>query len=131
MKNTIPIKIPLLFSRPKKIRASFIDPQKSLLAKMSETNSEVGIFLGIKYEPLSDPPPVIKICEWGPWVYSAASFVRTRTERTSERTSAWEARVWGAYIWRGLFLEFYGMSLFNKAMLSKYDLSDRRRLFQQ
>ena len=23
-------------------------------------------FLGIKYEPLSDPP-VIKICEWGPW----------------------------------------------------------------
>ena len=25
-------------------------------------------FLGIKYEPLSDPPPpVIKICEWGPW----------------------------------------------------------------
>ena len=24
------------------------------------------IFLGIKYEPLSDPP-VIKICEWGPW----------------------------------------------------------------
>ena len=25
------------------------------------------IFLGIKYEPLSDPPPVIKICEWGPW----------------------------------------------------------------
>ena len=27
-----------------------------------------GIFLGIRYEPLSDPPPVIKICEWGPWV---------------------------------------------------------------
>ena len=25
------------------------------------------IFLGIKYEPLSDSPPVIKICEWGPW----------------------------------------------------------------
>ena len=24
------------------------------------------IFLGLKYEPLSDPP-VIKICEWGPW----------------------------------------------------------------
>ena len=25
-------------------------------------------FLGIKYEPLSDPPPpVIKTCEWGPW----------------------------------------------------------------
>ena len=32
------------------------------------TNSEVVISLGIKYEPLSDPPPpVIKVCEWGPW----------------------------------------------------------------
>ena len=30
-----------------------------------ETNSEVVIFLGIKYEPLSDLP-IIKICEWGP-----------------------------------------------------------------
>ena len=30
------------------------------------------IFLGIKYEPLSDPP-VIKICEWGPWeIYGKA-----------------------------------------------------------
>ena len=66
MKNTIPIKIPLLFSRPKKIRASFIDPQKSLLAKMSETNSEVGIFLGIKYEPLSDPPPSLKYVSGAP-----------------------------------------------------------------
>ena len=31
---------------------------------------KVGIFLGIKYKPLSDPhppPPIIKICEWGPW----------------------------------------------------------------
>ena len=33
----------------------------------------VVIFLGIQYEPLSDSPPpppappVIKICEWGPW----------------------------------------------------------------
>ena len=34
------------------------------------TNFEVVIFLGIKYEPLSDlppPSPVINICEWGPW----------------------------------------------------------------
>ena len=39
----------------------------------STTNVEVVIFLGIKYKPLSDsppPPPVIKICEWGPWVYT-------------------------------------------------------------
>ena len=28
--------------------------------------------------------------------------------------------------WRDLFSEFYGMSLFNKAVLSKYDFSDRR-----
>ena len=34
-----------------------------------QTNSEVGIFWGIKYEPLLDPP-IIKICEWGPWVCS-------------------------------------------------------------
>ena len=32
----------------------------------------------------------------------------------------------GAYIWRGLFLECYGMSLFNKAVLTKYDFSGRR-----
>ena len=51
MKNTIPKKIPVLFSRPKKISASFIDPKKSLLAEMSD-------------------PPVIKICEWGPWDYT-------------------------------------------------------------
>ena len=35
----------------------------------------------------------------------------------------------GAYIWRGLFLECYGMSLFNKAVLTKYDFSDRRGPF--
>ena len=29
-------------------------------------------FLGIKYEPLSDPP-VIKICGWGPWGPSSLS----------------------------------------------------------
>ena len=32
----------------------------------------------------------------------------------------------GATKWRGLFSEFYGMPLFNKAVLSKYDFSDRR-----
>ena len=31
-----------------------------------KTNSEVGIFLGLNYEPQLDPT-VIKICEWGPW----------------------------------------------------------------
>ena len=47
MKNAIPKKNPVLFSRPKKIPASFIDPKKS-------------------FGP-PPPPPVIKICEWGPW----------------------------------------------------------------
>ena len=28
----------------------------------------------------------------------------------------------GTYKWRGLFSEFYGMSLFNNGVLSKYDL---------
>ena len=28
----------------------------------------------------------------------------------------------GAYKWTGFFSEFYGMSLFNNAVLSKYDL---------
>ena len=42
MKNTIPKKIPLLFSRPQKIAASFIDPKKSLLAKMSDPKKSFG-----------------------------------------------------------------------------------------
>ena len=42
MKNTIPKKIPVLFSRPKKIPASFIDPKKSLLAKMSDPEKSFG-----------------------------------------------------------------------------------------
>ena len=54
MKNIIPQKIPALFSRPKKIPASFIDPKKSLSAEMSDPKKSFG-------------PPVIKICEWGPW----------------------------------------------------------------
>ena len=32
------------------------------------------IFLGTKYEPLSDPA-VIKICEWGPWEESYDAFI--------------------------------------------------------
>ena len=62
MKNTIPKKIPVLFSWPKKIPASFIDPKKSLLAKMSDTKKSFG-------------PPVIKICEWGPWRIVIPQFV--------------------------------------------------------
>ena len=62
-KNTIPKNIPVLFSRPQKIPASFIDPKKSLLAKMSDP----------KYP--SDLP-VIKICEWGPWVDKSPPFLQ-------------------------------------------------------
>ena len=45
------------FSRPKKIPASFIHPKTSLLAKISDPKTSLG-----------PSPPVIKICEWGPWV---------------------------------------------------------------
>ena len=45
------------FLRPKKIPAYFIDPKKSLWAKISDPKKSLGT-----------PPPVIKICEWGPWV---------------------------------------------------------------
>ena len=51
---TVPQKIPVLFSRTKQIPASFIDPKKSILAKMSDPKNP------------SDTH-VIKICEWGPW----------------------------------------------------------------
>ena len=33
---------------------------------LGRQNLKLGFFLGIKYEPLSDPP-IIEICEWGPW----------------------------------------------------------------
>ena len=49
MKNTIPKKIPVLFSQPKKIPASFIDPKKSLLAKMSDPKKSFGPPRHIKY----------------------------------------------------------------------------------
>ena len=42
MKNTITKKIPVLFSRPQKIPASFKDPKKSLLAKMSDPKKSFG-----------------------------------------------------------------------------------------
>ena len=42
MKNTIPKKIPVLFSWPKKIQASFIDAKKSLLAKISDPKKSFG-----------------------------------------------------------------------------------------
>ena len=49
-----PQKIPLLFSRPKKILASFIDRKNPFWPKCQTQKN-----------PLD--PPVIKICEWGPW----------------------------------------------------------------
>ena len=49
MKNTIPKKIPVLFSRPKKIPASLIDPKKSLLAKMSDPRKILRTPPSLKY----------------------------------------------------------------------------------
>ena len=50
-----PKNISLFFYRPKKIMAYFIDPKESLWAKISDPKKSLG------------PPPVIKICKWGPW----------------------------------------------------------------
>ena len=44
------------FSRPKKIPASFTDPKRLLWPKFQTQKSHS-----------APPPPVIKICEWGPW----------------------------------------------------------------
>ena len=55
MKNIIPKKIPLLFSRPKKILVSFIDPKKIPFGQ------------NVRPKKILQTPPVIKICEWGPW----------------------------------------------------------------
>ena len=71
MKNTIPKKIPVLFSRPKKIPASFIDQKKSLLAKMSDPKKSLG-------------PPVIKICEWGP------NDLKKKIGDCEQSTKAWD-----------------------------------------
>ena len=60
MKNTIPKKIPVLFSWPKKIPASFMDPKKSLLAKTSDPKKSFG--------PL--PPPSLKYVSGAPGIQS-------------------------------------------------------------
>ena len=54
----------------------FID---KLTEHINDWNAEVVIFWGIKYEPLSDPPPppVIKTCKWGPWGRRAASLTKS------------------------------------------------------
>ena len=53
-KYNTPKKIPVLFSQPQKIPASFIDPKNPFWPKCQTQKNP------------SDPP-VIKICEWGPW----------------------------------------------------------------
>ena len=47
-------KNPCVFLQLQKIPASFMDPKKSLMAKFQIQKN------------LSDPPPISKICEWGP-----------------------------------------------------------------
>ena len=51
-------KIPVLFSRPKKILASFIDSIKIPFGQNVRPKKILGT---------PPRPPVIKICEWGPW----------------------------------------------------------------
>ena len=55
----------------KKVLRDFFGYAKNGSDFIWQTNSEVVISLGIKYEPLSDPPTlVVKICEWAPWELS-------------------------------------------------------------
>ena len=55
----------------KKVLRDFFGYAKNSSDFIWQTNSEVVISLGIKYEPLSDPPTlVVKICEWAPWELS-------------------------------------------------------------
>ena len=51
----------------KKGRRDIFGYAKKSSGFLGQTNSEVVIFWGIKYEPLLDPPPVIKIGKLGPW----------------------------------------------------------------
>ena len=71
MKNTIPKKIPLLFSRPKKILAFFIDRKNPFWPKCQTQKN-----------PLD--PPVIKICEWGPWDDNGGDAVGSDDENGSD-----------------------------------------------
>ena len=48
-----------------------------------QTNSEVVIFWGIKYEPQSDLPPVIKTCEWGPKGEGYLTYIAARSTSKS------------------------------------------------
>ena len=57
-------KIPVLFSRPKKIPASFIDPKESLLAKMSDPKKSFG-------------PPPLKYVSGAPGWRALAPFIRS------------------------------------------------------
>ena len=57
MKNTIPKKIPLLFSRPKKIRASFIDPKKILFGQ------------NVRPKKILRTPPSLKYVIGAPGIY--------------------------------------------------------------
>ena len=55
----------------KKGLRDFLGYARKRIDSYLQTNSEVGISLGIKYKPLSDTPPlVVKFCEWGPWEFS-------------------------------------------------------------
>ena len=62
MKSTIPKNSLCFFCTPKKIPASFIDPKRTLLAKISDPKKSLR-------------PPISKICEWGPWGSCKAKYL--------------------------------------------------------
>ena len=72
------------FGSAKKGPRDFFGYAKKSSDFFKRTNSEVLIFLGIKYEPLSDPP-IIKICGWSPGLLQSANVRFSVASRTMKR----------------------------------------------
>ena len=73
MKSTIPKKIPVLFSRPRKMGV-FHRPKKIPLGQNVRPKKILRTPQPPPPPPPHPPPPIIKICEWGPWAISASLF---------------------------------------------------------
>ena len=72
--------------RKKELRDFFGVCKKKVVIFLGRQIPEVVIFLGIKYEPLSDPP-VIKICEWGPWASGSRNYLSDSSDEDGCLTS--------------------------------------------
>ena len=75
-----------LWVAKKRTKGLFWGMQKKVVIFLGRQIPEVVIFLGIKYEPLSDPP-VIKICEWGPWASGSRNYLSDSSDEDGCLTS--------------------------------------------